>query len=195
MVPKPSSSSSRSPASFTSSSARQEAPSSPARQEVEAWIETTCQAVIRGRKSSWQVSAWARAVGLSEVEWQLLWLLSGIPRQKDGPPATAVESLEYASHQTELAAKLVVSPAQISACVGRLDAEGLILGRRPQTDRRRQLWRISDRGRSLVERVITMADVRTALDDAQPPGNGPSSNSYSPPAPPASRAEASPPAA
>jgi hypothetical protein len=46
--------------------------------------------------------------------------------------------------------RLGVSPAQVSALVERMRRKGLLDGCRPPGDRRRQMWRLTDRGRDAL---------------------------------------------
>lgn len=64
--------------------------------------------------------------------------------------------------QSQLAAGLGVSAAQISALVERLRQAGLIVGRRDGADRRRQLWQLTAAGRSAWETAL--AEVQRAVE-------------------------------
>jgi DNA-binding MarR family transcriptional regulator len=56
--------------------------------------------------------------------------------------------------QSQIAACLAVSPAHVSTQLEQLRARGLLTGRRPASDRRRQLWRITAAGIEVVDAVL-----------------------------------------
>jgi DNA-binding MarR family transcriptional regulator len=86
------------------------------------------------------VAEWSKRFGLSEAEFQLLWWLRSAP--DDG------------FDQTALASALAFSPAQISASVERLRAQGHIAPTRPVADRRRHHWQLSATGRELIDQML-----------------------------------------
>jgi len=53
--------------------------------------------------------------------------------------------------QTDLARGLLLSPAHVSGLVEQLRRRGLLEGRRPAADRRRQLWRLTAAGETLCQ--------------------------------------------
>jgi DNA-binding MarR family transcriptional regulator len=105
-----------------------------------AHVNKTCRAAINGRNATRALAHWAKAFGLAEVEFQILWRL----RSAD------TSGLD----QTALAGALAVSPAQISASVERLRALGNIGARAATGDRRRHLWRLSATGHQLIAKML-----------------------------------------
>jgi DNA-binding MarR family transcriptional regulator len=76
---------------------------------------------------------------LSEAQFSVLWACSAAPPSGTG--------------QSELAASLAVSPAQISLVVEQLRRKRLLTGRRDENDRRRQVWRVSAAGHAVIGAV------------------------------------------
>jgi len=67
--------------------------------------------------------------------------------------------------QSQLAESLGASPAQVSAQVDQLRRLGLLSGRRGDSDRRRQFWRLTPAGREVVRRVLEdLADWAAGMD-------------------------------
>ena len=67
--------------------------------------------------------------------------------------------------QRQLAESLAASPAQVSAQVEQLRRMGLLAGRRGDSDRRRQFWRLTPAGRTMVRRVLEdLADWAAGMD-------------------------------
>ena len=67
--------------------------------------------------------------------------------------------------QSQLAESLAASPAQVSAQVEQLRRMGLLAGRRGDSDRRRQFWRLTPAGRAVVRRVLEeLADWAAGMD-------------------------------
>ena len=85
-----------------------------------------------------------RRLGLSTIDLLLLWTCS-----LGGASAIS---------QRQLARRLGISPAQVSATVEQLRRRKLLQGHRPAKDRRRQIWRLTDDGRA------TLASALEALD-------------------------------
>ncbi len=115
---------------------------------VVGWIELAEQICIRGRKLHDELSRLVGRWQLSPPQFSLLWVWRLTPGEGWG--------------QNELAAALAVSPAQVSGLVEQLRRKGLLEGRRPAADRRRQLWRLTPDGRDTLEAIL--ADQRHALD-------------------------------
>jgi DNA-binding MarR family transcriptional regulator len=59
--------------------------------------------------------------------------------------------------QTTLATQLALSPPQVSACVEKLRARGLIVSREVPDDRRRRLWASSESGSDLLREIVQAA--------------------------------------
>lgn len=87
-----------------------------------------------------------RAAGLSESEFRLLWISGSA-----GPVGV---------NQTELSQRLAVSPAQVSALVEQLRRKELLFGQRSSSDRRRQCWRLTPKGRALVASLAAQLNPR-----------------------------------
>jgi DNA-binding MarR family transcriptional regulator len=67
--------------------------------------------------------------------------------------------------QNHIAAALAISPAGVSIQVEQLRAQGLLRGRRAASDRRRQLWRLTAAGVTLLEGVLAdLADWSARMD-------------------------------
>jgi DNA-binding MarR family transcriptional regulator len=80
-----------------------------------------------------RLAAIANAFDLSDTELLVVWLCSGSGRV-----------------QVDLAGAIGVSPAQMSGMVERLRARGLVAMQRQAMDRRRQVWRTSAAGQTLL---------------------------------------------
>ena len=86
---------------------------------------------------------WAERFQLSESELQILWCLCGVV----GPGVD----------QTTLATQLALSPPQVSACVEKLRARGLIVNYEARGDRRRRLWQLSVHGSGVLQEIVQAA--------------------------------------
>ena len=104
-------------------------------------LELVCQTAIVGRRAIRQLSQWSEPFELSESELQILSCLSG--------------SVGPGVDQTTLAAGLAFSPPQVSACVEKLRARGLILHHEARGDRRRRLWQVSPDGIAILQQVVS----------------------------------------
>jgi DNA-binding MarR family transcriptional regulator len=102
-----------------------------------------CCAAIDGRRAAKSLSALAKQFELTEPELEILWCLR--QANHDGVD------------QTTLAARLVLSPAQISACVEKLRLRGLILHQDEVGDRRRHLWQLRPQTIELLDKIATAA--------------------------------------
>lgn len=96
------------------------------------WIDPAIELVAWGRRLGRALAGGAKEQGLSETQFQLLWLLG-----------TLAEPL---SSQAELARELALSPAQVSGLLEELRSRGLVTGRSAKSDRRRRLWRLTPAG-------------------------------------------------
>lgn len=110
-------------------------------------IDDACRQVVAGKQAARDLTHWIGGVGVGETEFRLLWLLF---------PASdpAVRCVENLPDQAELAARLAVSPAQVSGAVERLRSLQLVERHLDGADRRRQTWRLSDGGRALIHTVL-----------------------------------------
>jgi DNA-binding MarR family transcriptional regulator len=96
--------------------------------------------VVDGRRAARALADWARRFKLSEPEFLVLWCLRD---------ATA-DGVD----QTTIAHWLALSPAQVSATVERLRAEGSIVREAVPGDRRRHLWQLSASGRGKLIKML-----------------------------------------
>jgi DNA-binding MarR family transcriptional regulator len=106
-------------------------------------LEHVCQTAIDGRRAVRKLTRWAERFQLSESELQILWCLCGVV-------APGVD-------QTTLAAQLALSPPQVSACVEKLRARGLIVNHEAHGDRRRRLWQSSASGSIVLQEFVQAA--------------------------------------
>jgi DNA-binding MarR family transcriptional regulator len=106
-------------------------------------LEHVCQTAIDGRRAARLLARWAERFQLSESELQILWCLCGAV----GPGID----------QTTLATQLALSPSQVSACVERLRARGLIVNHELRGDRRRRLWQSSVSGCGVLQEIVQAA--------------------------------------
>src|SRR6266436_6318108 len=103
-------------------------------------LQHVCQTAIDGRRAVRMLARWAERFHLSESELQIIWSLCGVI----GPGID----------QTTLAAQLALSPPQVSACVEKLRARGLIVTCEARGDRRRRLWQSSAGGLSVLQEIM-----------------------------------------
>lgn len=80
-----------------------------------------------------------RRWGVSDVEVLVLWL--------------CYEAAEPGIAQSELVENIGVSAAQISGLVDRLRRQGLLVGKRCDSDRRRQHWSLASEGNRLLDEI------------------------------------------
>ena len=115
------------------------------------WVGLAERILVCGRILRDELVRDAGRCRLSEPEFSLLWAC------RDAPPTGL--------GQNELAARLAVSAAQVSGLVERLRVAELLEGRRGQTDRRRQLWRLTPAGQAALAASLThVADWAEQLD-------------------------------
>ena len=95
-----------------------------------------------------------RRFALSEAEFRLLWQLHRYedPRNRWGPSHPSANG--PALDQTSLRAELALSPAQISALIERLRAQGWITRKVDPGDRRRQLMQLTEQGHNQLKKVL-----------------------------------------
>jgi DNA-binding MarR family transcriptional regulator len=107
-------------------------------------IGVTCRSAADGRRAIRALGEWSGRFELSEPEFQVLWCL----RSACGDGCD----------QTTIAKHLFCSPAQVSATVERMRAEGWITQRNVSGDRRRRLWQLSALGQALLGEMLRAAD-------------------------------------
>lgn len=88
-----------------------------------------------------QVEIRTREAGLNETSFRLLW------RVQQAPGSEGVS-------QIELARELHISTAQTSSLVEANRKRGLIKGHRPLSDRRRQHWQLTKKGKTLLDSLL-----------------------------------------
>ena len=100
------------------------------------------------------MARWCKQYGLSEPEFQVLWqlhILNG-----------------GGTDQSTLAKGLALSPAQVSATVERLRAEGWTAQQPMPRDRRRRFWQLSAEGRTVLQQMLAgTGELRVALASLQ----------------------------
>ena len=142
--------------------ARRPPASRAARRNARSRIADACRRAVSGKLAVRDLAQWVDGFGVSETEFRLLWLLF---TEADGAPAPSrTTPLEF--DQAELAARLAVSAAQVSASVERLHRAAQLERVSQDADRRRQLWRLSPSGRSLVLKVVAAVDALPPVGDA-----------------------------
>jgi DNA-binding MarR family transcriptional regulator len=107
-------------------------------------IGVTCRSAADGRRAIRAIGEWSGRFELSEPEFQVLWCLRS--------------ACDDGCDQTTIAKHLSCSPAQVSATVERMRAEGWISQRIASGDRRRRLWRLSAHGQALLAEMLLAAD-------------------------------------
>jgi DNA-binding MarR family transcriptional regulator len=112
------------------------------------WVELAQRVLVCARMLRNELGQQAGRWQLSEPEFSLLWVCCKAP--------------PLGFSQNELADKLAVSAAQISGLVEQLRGAGLLQGRRAATDRRRQLWRLTDAGETTLRTIL--ADTSALVD-------------------------------
>ncbi len=110
-------------------------------------VDAACRMAAEGKLAARRIAAWLHGSGINEPEFRLLWLLAG---------GSQASSAATPCDQAEMAARLVVSPAQVSGAVERLRGAGLLQREHDERDRRRQLWQITAEGKALLLRVVNL---------------------------------------
>jgi len=135
-------------------------PASPCRATTESttgspagrWIGLTEQISLCGRLLRSHMVEQTEKAGLSESQLSLLW--------------TCLAAMPEGLSQTALAQRLMVSPALVSGLVEQLRRRRLLTGQRDQDDRRRQVWRVTSSGQTLVQGILAaVTDWARHLDD------------------------------
>ena len=116
------------------------------------WLRLVQAMALCGRQLRKALAELAAPQGLSDTDCLILWACCEAPPEGQG--------------QHELVSLLGVSPAQLSGLVEQLSAQGWIVGRRPAHDRRRQYWRLTAAGQTLVSELL--AGIDRWLADCQP---------------------------
>lgn len=108
-------------------------------------INAACRLAAEGKLAARRIAVWLGGSEINEPEFRLLWLLAG---------TASADVSAVPLDQADLAEQLVVSPAQVSGAVERLRSLGLVERLQHQRDRRRQLWRVTDAGEALLQRIV-----------------------------------------
>lgn len=115
------------------------------------WVGLTEHISLCGRLLRNHLAVQAEKAGLNEPQLSLLWAC-----QAAGPEGIG---------QNDLAQRLLVSPAHVSGLVEQLRRKRLLAGRRDVADRRRQIWRLTARGRAELEHILAaVTEWATRLD-------------------------------
>lgn len=123
-------------------------------------VGNVCFAAAEGRRAARALTHWCQRLELGEPEFQVLWCLR--------------DNFVGGFDQTSLVRRLAFSPAQVSAIVERLRSRGWILQQPASSDRRRNLWHLSQLGSSVVAALLKSAhelrpDLPINLERAEPP--------------------------
>lgn len=100
------------------------------------WVALAQRMLACSRAFRDELAHYAADWPINEQEFLLLWTC------REAPPAGV--------SQTELAERLAVSAAQVSGLVEKLRCERFLEGHRGEHDRRRQLWRLTPEGQTLL---------------------------------------------
>lgn len=115
------------------------------------WVGLTEQISLCGRLLRSHLAEQTERAGLSESQLSLLW--------------TCLLAAPDGLSQNELAQRLMVSPALVSGLVEQLRRRRLLSGQRDKADRRRQVWRATASGRTVVQEILgAVADWASELD-------------------------------
>ncbi len=132
----------------------QQHPPSPAKElasTASRWIELAEQISTCGRIFRDVLAPMAGRRQLTESHLMLLLVLRNRPPDGLG--------------QSQIAACLAISPAHVSAQLEQLRVRGLLKRRRPASDRRRQLWRMTPAGAEMVDGILRdLADWAATMD-------------------------------
>jgi DNA-binding MarR family transcriptional regulator len=116
------------------------------------WLRLVQTASMCGRQLRKALGELVAPRGLTDSECLVLWACCESPSE------------EQAQHH--LAGVIGVSPAQLSGLLDALASRGLIIGRRPAHDRRRQYWKLTAAGQALVGELL--ADLAQWMATVQP---------------------------
>lgn len=97
-------------------------------------LVSRCECELR-RTISDRIRPW----GINDVELLVLWLCD--------------EAAEPGIAQSELVANIGVSAAQMSGLVDRLRQQGMLTGKRCNSDRRRQYWSLAGDGKRVLDEI------------------------------------------
>jgi DNA-binding MarR family transcriptional regulator len=115
------------------------------------WLTLADQLACSARLLWERIGQEAEPFGLNDTQISLLWSCLDCP-------------LDGVS-QSQLADVLRISPAHVSGLVEQLRRKGLLQGRRPTTDRRRQLWQLTPQGQTVLNTLLErLASWSTQLD-------------------------------
>jgi DNA-binding MarR family transcriptional regulator len=103
-------------------------------------VGRACNIAADGRRAVRALGQWCQRFEITEPEFQVLWCLRN---EANG-----------GFDQTTLARWLAYSPAQVSSTVERLRTRGWIAQQIVDGDRRRNMWRLTASGGSLVAEML-----------------------------------------
>lgn len=112
-------------------------PSDPA---PNAWLSLVLKLSQCSRQLRRALAELASQHGLSDTDSLALWVCQ--------------QSGAVGQPQHDLATQMGISPAQLSGLLEALGERGLLIGRRPSHDRRRQYWRITPVGAELLRQLF-----------------------------------------
>jgi DNA-binding MarR family transcriptional regulator len=116
------------------------------------WLRLVQTASMCGRQLRRALADLVAPRSLTDSECLVLWACCEAPSEGQA--------------QHNLAAVIGVSPAQLSGLLDDLAARGLIVGRRPAHDRRRQYWRLTPIGQTLVGELLV--DIARWVENTEP---------------------------
>ncbi|NQU24511.1 MAG: winged helix-turn-helix transcriptional regulator [Candidatus Nealsonbacteria bacterium] len=105
------------------------------------WIELVELIRVSGRMFRDLLASHLQKHSLGESQFSALWICRKAPGM--------------GLSQQDITAKLAVSPAAVSGLVEQLRRRGLLEGRRAESDRRRQLWRLTPDGKDVLDAVLS----------------------------------------
>jgi DNA-binding MarR family transcriptional regulator len=107
---------------------------------AEWWFGIAERILLLAKQFRQKMAYQAAGIELAEGDLLALWACYADPGQ--------------AANQRQLAARLAISPAQVSGTVERLRQRGYLVCQRDAADRRRQMWHLTPEGHAALECVL-----------------------------------------
>ena len=126
-------------------------PAPPDGSAAQAWMALAERILMLAKQFRQRLAVSAKTAALTEADLLALW--------------ASAAATPAAMNQRELADRLAVSPAQVSATVERLRQNGLLECCRDPLDRRRQVWQLTAAGHAAIATVAR--DVATWAKDLE----------------------------